>query len=62
MKKKKQRARNDEGQYKGDNPATQVNEAWEPTPVVVPKYLSLPEEVSRTMDQRLRKWIKRFSG
>lgn len=30
---KRRRARKSDGQFKGDNPATEVNEAWEPVEV-----------------------------
>ena len=30
---KRRRARKADGSYKGDNPETKLNEAWEPTPI-----------------------------
>ena len=30
---KRRRARKPSGEFKGDNPATPLNEAWEPTPI-----------------------------
>ena len=47
---RRRRARQGDGTYKGDNPASpDLNEAWEPTPVEA----ALPKEVDYSVKQKI---------
>ncbi len=55
----RKRARNNKGQYKGDDPSTPgMNEAWEMTE---PKYLYLADNVTSRLSAHIAKIQQRIS-
>jgi hypothetical protein len=55
----RKRARNNKGQYKGDNPSTpDMNEAWEMTE---PKYIYMADKITSRLSAHIAKMQQRIS-